>query len=134
MDSSPTLADQALPLAEQPAEQAGAEVERESVSPVAQSDPVDEALYNEALRRALERCKKYPRMAQRRGYQGVVHVEFVLRRDGKLLEARIIEGSGRAILDRAAMEALECLEAPPFYPTMIGETRRYQLPIVFTLR
>jgi protein TonB len=54
----------------------------------------------------------YPEIALLRRWEGLVRVAFVLREDGSVANARVAASSGRAILDRAALEAVR--EAAPY--------------------
>lgn len=81
------------------------------------------------------RCQDYPKRARRMRHEGEVRVSFVLDRHGKLVEPpRLLKGSGKNILDQAALDALACMEAPPFEPGMPGQTRHYELPLGYFLR
>jgi len=93
-----------------------------------------ERRYAQAVRAAILRCKEYPRVARRMEFEGVVQISFVLDRDGQLTESRLETSSGKTVLDRAAMDALACMQAPPFDPDMPGQTRRYELPLDYSLR
>ena len=53
------------------------------------------------------RAPEYPRSAQSRGTEGTVVVRFLLAKDGGVDDVEIVESSGSAALDRAAMEAAE---------------------------
>ncbi|MBW2097025.1 MAG: energy transducer TonB [Deltaproteobacteria bacterium] len=50
---------------------------------------------------------RYPRLARRRGYQGVVILEVLVRRDGTPGKVQVFQSSGHRILDRAAIKAVE---------------------------
>ena len=53
------------------------------------------------------RAPEYPRSAQSRGTEGTVVVRFLLAKDGGVDDMEIVESSGSAALDRAAMDAAE---------------------------
>ncbi|MGM0517820.1 MAG: energy transducer TonB [Pseudomonadota bacterium] len=107
---------------------------RRAASEPRRADPAIEMRYARAVRAAILRCKDYPRVARRMEFEGVVRVSFVLDRDGKLVESRLETSSGKTVLDRAAKDALACMQAPSFDPDMPGQTRHYELPLDFSLR
>lgn len=77
------------------------------------ADPVHGAL-EWRVRQWLDKHRHYPRAAARAGYEGTVLVRFVLRRDGRLRASELVDSSGHALLDRAALELLD--RAAPFPP------------------
>ncbi len=58
------------------------------------------------LRAALAPYFHYPRLAQRRGWEGTVALGLHITPEGRLRDIRVIRGSGHAVLDRAARQAL----------------------------
>jgi protein TonB len=56
----------------------------------------------------------YPPLARRQGWSGVVRVEFTIRDDGTIEDLRIVTSSGRSLLDRQALRAVQA--AAPFPP------------------
>lgn len=48
----------------------------------------------------------YPEVARRRGWEGVVVVEFTLSADGRIGQPQVIRSSGHPPLDRAALQAI----------------------------
>ncbi len=57
---------------------------------------------------------RYPLEARAAGIQGIVHILFVINRQGDLTEVRVLKSSGFTILDREAERALRA--AAPFGP------------------
>jgi protein TonB len=55
------------------------------------------------LRAEVMKHKVYPRVAKRRGTEGVVRLLLTLDARGEAIELKIIESSGSAILDKAAI-------------------------------
>ncbi|MFP4273306.1 MAG: energy transducer TonB, partial [Halothiobacillaceae bacterium] len=100
---------------------------------VAGNDPAAENRYAEQVRAAVERCKEYPRLARRLREEGTVVMRFTLARDGSLLQVEMAASSGRDRLDKAARQAIECMDAPPFERSMRGARRQFELPIEFRL-
>jgi len=64
------------------------------------------------LRNHLESYKYYPASARRRSIEGHVDVGFTLTRNGAADHITVLQGSGYAMLDRAAMQTV--LKAQPF--------------------
>lgn len=81
----------------------------------------DFAYYLRAWRRAVERVGKlnYPAEARRRDITGSLRLLVVIDADGALAGVRIVESSGQAILDDAALRIVR-LAAPfaPFPPSI----------------
>lgn len=77
----------------------------------------------------------YPRLAQRQGWEGRVVLAFEVRPDGSVSHVRVIDSSGRAILDEAAREALQRVER---VPGIADESLRapvaLELPVTYRLR
>lgn len=83
----------------------------------------------------LKRHKRYPAEARNRRIQGVAEVEFHLDGGGHLTDARVVKGSGSALLDGEALELLKRASpfpAPPDPP--IGGSFRLAMPIEFKIR
>ena len=79
-------------------------------TPPAQSSVSDHAIprFTDLIAAQLERYKRYPALAQRRGEQGVALLRFTLNRAGNVLNARIERGSGHPDLDE---ECWHCCNA-----------------------
>lgn len=82
----------------------------------------------------LGKAIKYPQMAQDAGISGVVYVTFVVGKDGKISDAKVLRGIGGGCDE----EALRVVRAMPTWKP--GKQRgkpvtvQYNLPIRFTLR
>lgn len=88
-----------------------------------------------ALRRALVRGFYYPLVARRMGWQGVVHLRFVVRGDGRIDTVRVARGSGHAVLDHAALKSAAKLERLPIEVSWPGASLlEVDLPVRFELR
>jgi len=91
--------------------------------------------YTGALLAAIERHKRYPLRARRRGEQGVVTVLFTLQRDGTISEVRVGAGSSSSSLDRAASGAVTALGRFEPIPPQLGRERwELKVPIRFVLQ
>ncbi len=77
---------------------------------------------------------KYPRIARRRGYQGMVVLEVLVHRNGRVGDLRVNASSGHKILDRAAMASVENWL---FEPGMRGDQKVdmwVRVPVRFRLK
>ncbi|MEM7254205.1 MAG: energy transducer TonB [Pseudomonadota bacterium] len=91
--------------------------------------------YLAQLRRWLEKHKKYPRRARKRGQQGRTLLVFVMDRNGNVLESKIRESSGSPLLDRAARDMLKRAQPLPKLPSSItGSSLELVVPVEFGLR
>jgi protein TonB len=87
------------------------------------------------LRAHLARHKAYPRRARARRIEGTATVRFTVHPDGHITDARIAEGSGSTILDRAARELLrEADPAPTFPDDLPAEPISLTVPVRYGLR
>lgn len=68
--------------------------------------------YGNALWSAISKHKKYPKIAQMRGWQGETIIELELDGTGKIKSKRITQSSGYEVLDKQALEMVE--RALPF--------------------
>ncbi len=88
----------------------------------------------EELFKYLGKTIKYPQMATDAGISGVVYVTFVVGKDGKITDVRVLRGIGGGC-DEEAIRVVKSM--PPWKP---GKQRgkpvtvQYNLPIRFTLR
>jgi len=71
----------------------------------------------------------YPAEAIAQGLQGEVDVLLVIDESGKVVAARVEQGSGHAILDEAALRAVRSLQSLP-----ADAPRQVLLPVRFRLR
>ena len=105
-----------------------------SPKPGTQASKADYGYYQMILDR-LDRLKRYPARARRRGDQGTVILAFTLNRDGSLKHYEIRQSSGSKALDLEVKKLIR--RAAPF-PAIPGNISQDQLelsvPISFTLR
>ena len=78
----------------------------------------------------LARHRHYPRAARRSGAEGPVGVRFVLDRGGTLQGSEILESSGHAVLDRAALDLLQ--RAAPF-PALPSDLAMDEIELVLPI-
>jgi protein TonB len=83
----------------------------------------------------LSRHRVYPPEARERGITGIARVQFALARDGRVLSASLVGGSGERMLDSAAVEMVKRASPFPPFPTGIAQARMdFAAPIRFDLR
>lgn len=88
--------------------------------------------YRAAIRREIERHKRYPTRAKMMRKQGVVSVSFSVSSDGSLSGERVTNSSGDESLDNAALEAVR--SARPVGPKPAGFASSVSVPISFTIQ
>lgn len=66
------------------------------------------------IREAIERAKRYPRLARERGIQGVVHVRFKLRPSGDVEQVEVLGSSGHDVLDAASVKTVYRASPMPY--------------------
>ncbi len=90
--------------------------------------------YGNTLWSAISKYKKYPRIAQQRGWQGEVVVELTLDGNGKLKSKQILQSSGYESLDNQALEMVEkALPFPSPPEALRGSNFTIRVPIPFKL-
>ena len=89
--------------------------------------------YLARLRQRVQASLRYPAAARRRGLQGTVALEIVIRRDGALDAVMLADSSSHGLLDAAALETVRRLAPEPFPPDVAPRVLRVRLPVVFTL-
>jgi protein TonB len=104
--------------------------------PPAQPSVSDHALprFTDLIAAQLERYKRYPALAQRRGEQGVALLRFTLTRTGGVSNARIERGSGHADLDEEVLVLVQRAQPLPAIPADIAaNTLDIEVPVKFAL-
>ncbi|PJA31228.1 MAG: hypothetical protein CO187_10555 [Zetaproteobacteria bacterium CG_4_9_14_3_um_filter_53_7] len=84
----------------------------QTVLPQQASIPNPHEETNSLVRNHLESFKFYPASARKRGIEGHVDVAFILTHNGAADRITVLQGSGYAMLDRAAMQTVS--RAQPF--------------------
>ena len=83
----------------------------------------------------LNRHRVYPPEARERGITGVARVQFALGRDGRVLSASLIGGSGERSIDSAALDMVRRASPFPPFPAGVSQPRMdFAAPIRFDLR
>ena len=81
---------------------------------------------------AIERNKRFPETAARRGESGTAQVFFSLDRQGRVINSRIVRSAGAAVLDDEALALLHRAEPfPPPPPEYPGDSVNLILPLRF---
>jgi protein TonB len=88
-------------------------------------------LANARLR--IEKAKKYPREARRRGWEGKVVLSFEINRNGEAHEIKLVQSSGYRTLDDEGILTLR--RASPFSSPLLIQKEKLvlEVPIVFKL-
>lgn len=82
----------------------------------------------------LERHRRYPRQAQRRGEQGVSYVRFDVDRAGNVLAPSIARSSGSSVLDGEALSTVRRASPVPVPPDAIaGRAIEVVVPVTFVI-
>ena len=85
----------------------------------------------------LERHKRYPVLAHRRGQQGEIVVKFAISPDGTLLDQEFISPSRHASLNQAVRKMLRSASPMPPVPVSLrnGKSKfEYTMPVIFELK
>jgi periplasmic protein TonB len=78
----------------------------------------------------LERAKRYPTEARKRGEEGVVQLAFNVDRQGSVHDAHIVRSSGSALLDRETLAMVKRAQPlPPPPPELPGTQIAIVVPI-----
>lgn len=97
---------------------------------------VDNALdsYSSQLGRAIAKHKSYPKLAQRRGWQGSVLLDIKVDSNGNVLSARVSKSSGHDSLDKRALKMVKKASPFPKPPAALqGGSFNITVPVVFKL-
>lgn len=90
--------------------------------------------YLALIRTLLEEYKEYPLWAQRNNREGTVGLHFVICRDGKVEDLRIVKSSGFSLLDEAAERTVRRISKFPSIPNELAMNRlSLDVPLVFKL-
>jgi protein TonB len=88
----------------------------------------------ETLRDRIEELKRYPPMARMNNWQGKVVLKFVVKEDGTVENLEVVQSSGHAVLDEAAMETIRRASPLPLKHELGKPRVTFQFPISYTLR
>ena len=76
---------------------------------------------------------KYPVLARRKGWQGIVKLEVRIESDGRISRLRVEQTSGYPLLDRAALQALRLASVPDAEQWMKGQAVDIIIPVEYRL-
>lgn len=88
----------------------------------------------ETLRERIEELKRYPAMARMNNWQGKVVLKFVVKEDGTVENLEVVQSSGHAVLDEAAMDTIRRASPLPLKHELGKPRVTFQFPISYTLR
>ena len=90
--------------------------------------------YGEALARAFDKKKSYPRLARLRNWQGTTQLKLRIGSDGKLQDLSVARSSGFEVLDAAAVHMVQESLPLPEPPDVLRDREiTLSVPIVFKL-
>lgn len=91
--------------------------------------------YRSILGRAIAKHKSYPKIAQRRGWQGSVLLDLKIDENGNVLLAKVRESSGHKSLDNRALEMVKKASPFPLPPAALqGSSFNITVPVAFKLK
>lgn len=136
------VASQETPNVEQPSESAQPSelISQEPI--VAESTPAPVGLTpadvsrfgNQKLRPLIDRYKKYPNAALKRGITGVTVVGFSMNRDGTVFDIHVVKSSGNQMLDKAAVKAIQKAAGSfPKLPPNAKAVEQFTTPMEFSI-
>lgn len=90
--------------------------------------------YGNLLGRAIAKHKSYPKIAERRGWEGTVVLDLQIDNHGNVLSAIVRESSGYDALDKRALEMVEKASPFPAPPKVLqGNIFNISVPVAFKL-
>jgi protein TonB len=87
------------------------------------------------LARHIQRYKRYPEAAQRRGERGTAVVQFTVDRQGRVISTALVRGSGSRTLDDETMALVHRAEPFPRPPADARDSQfSFTVPVRFSAR
>lgn len=100
----------------------------------ANNSQTNKALLIRRLKSKINQNFNYPSIAQRKGWQGIVLLEFNISHAGFISDIKIKNSSGYAILDHAAQKSLSYVQRVKLAVNMnLPINTRLQIPIIYQL-
>ena len=90
--------------------------------------------YGALLTRHISAFKKYPRIAQRRVWEGNILLEITLSKNSKILNINVINESKYGVLNKEAVAMIERAQPLPKANNIINETFKVIVPVAFKLK
>lgn len=101
----------------------------------APTETADKVSWEGQVLAALNKVKRYPRVAMSRRQQGIPYIRFVLDRDGRVISARLERSSGFAALDDEAASLPKRAQPLPKPPDHVkGDRIEMIVPVEFFMR
>lgn len=92
------------------------------------------SLYGSQLGRAIAKHKSYPKIAERRGWEGTTLLDLKIDSSGNVLSATVRDSSGYDALDNRALEMVKKASPFPAPPKELqGRTFNISVPVTFKL-
>lgn len=89
----------------------------------------------QSIREKIKRSQRYPQSVRNLADGSEAQVQFTIRRDGSLIDAKVVASSGSKSLDAAALSAVRDAAPFPSFPEgQEGATLRLEIPIAFQLK
>lgn len=83
----------------------------------------------------IERHKRYPQQARRRGMEAVIYVQVIIDREGRVVQHQLIEASQYKSLNREVLALITRAQPLPVPPAEFGdEVVEFVVPIRFSLK
>jgi protein TonB len=83
----------------------------------------------------IEKHKRYPDNARRRGLEGRPSMRFRIDRNGQVLSSDLHHATGQQLLDKAAIETITRANPfPPMPPELTDDSIEFIVPIEFSMR
>ena len=103
------------------------------------SDSVSQAqastIWQSNLLSHIQRHKRYPYQARRRGQEAVIYVRVTITRNGQVIKHQLEKASRYKALNREVLTLITRAQPlPPPPKDLLGETFEILLPVVFSLR
>lgn len=86
------------------------------------------------LTSSIEKNKTYPRVARRAGYEGVVYVEILLGKQGRILRYTLQKSSSHAVLDKAGLRLVKKIASTLQFNGALLEDTVIVVPIRYELQ
>lgn len=117
-----------------PADEKQVELPSKPEAPVSSANPNALSLYVGGVLQLIERQKKYPPAAQRRGQQGRVLLSLTLNKQGEIVDVRVAEPSAFPDLNDAALEIVRRIRNFPPLPDDLKRAEiSLQIPVEYKL-
>ena len=104
---------------------------RPTSSPFAAPPSSASIRFQQALLRHVALYQRYPNAARLERLYGAVQAMFSMRRDGTLVGVWVKTGSGAAVLDKAAIDAIRRAQPLPAIPSELPDPLNVQITLVF---